>query len=249
MELPSGYRLLEYIQSSGTQYIDTGVPVTSNLGIKASIRNLAWTGSDFCNFYGVHSYNVYFALSYVKGENSLLAEVILNAALKVTYISTSPVVPYNYEIEHNYRNSGNIVVNGINYGVSYSSHIANLTLYICADNLFGSADRFSCIQLKSFQITDGNTVVRNFVPCINPSGAVGLYDLVNGRFYGNAGSGSFVAGPVMGYGGPFGRALVGGTAYEISGGRTLVNGTAYSIDKGKALVGGTVYEIYEINSA
>lgn len=39
------------------------------------------------------------------------------------------------------------------------------------------------------------------------------------------------------------KALIGGTAYEISGGKTLVGGTAYKIDKGKTLVGGTAYEI------
>lgn len=39
------------------------------------------------------------------------------------------------------------------------------------------------------------------------------------------------------------KALIGGTAYEISGGKALVGGTAYSIDKGKTLVGGTAYEV------
>lgn len=34
-----------------------------------------------------------------------------------------------------------------------------------------------------------------FVPCISPSGAVGLYDLMSDEFYGNAGSGAFTAGP------------------------------------------------------
>lgn len=39
------------------------------------------------------------------------------------------------------------------------------------------------------------------------------------------------------------KALIGGTAYEISGGKTLIDGTAYSIKNGKALVGGAVYDI------
>ena len=38
-------------------------------------------------------------------------------------------------------------------------------------------------------------VIRKFVPCKNASGAVGLYDTVNGQFYANAGTGSFTAGP------------------------------------------------------
>ena len=39
------------------------------------------------------------------------------------------------------------------------------------------------------------------------------------------------------------KALIGGTAYEISGGKTLIDGTAYSIKNGKTLVDGTAYEV------
>lgn len=35
----------------------------------------------------------------------------------------------------------------------------------------------------------------DLVPCINPNNEVGMYDMVNGSFYGNSGSGSFTAGP------------------------------------------------------
>lgn len=45
------------------------------------------------------------------------------------------------------------------------------------------------------------------------------------------------------------RALIGGTAYEISGGKTLVGGTAYSIAKGRTLVGGTGYDVPFISPA
>lgn len=39
------------------------------------------------------------------------------------------------------------------------------------------------------------------------------------------------------------KALIGGTAYEISGGKTLIDGTAFSIKNGKTLIGGTAYEV------
>jgi hypothetical protein len=39
-------------------------------------------------------------------------------------------------------------------------------------------------------------MVREFMPCIRKSdGAVGLYDFVEGVFYHNEGTGTFVAGP------------------------------------------------------
>ena len=45
------------------------------------------------------------------------------------------------------------------------------------------------------QIYNGNTIVRNYIPCINPDGEIGLYDLANSKFYTNAGTGVFTAGP------------------------------------------------------
>lgn len=49
--------------------------------------------------------------------------------------------------------------------------------------------------MYSCKIYDNETLVRNFVPCKNASGAVGLYDTVEGQFYANAGTGTFTAGP------------------------------------------------------
>ena len=39
------------------------------------------------------------------------------------------------------------------------------------------------------------------------------------------------------------KALIDGTAYEVTGGRCLVDGTAYSIQKGRTLVDGTGYDV------
>lgn len=62
------------------------------------------------------------------------------------------------------------------------------------------ADKTSdSVKAKMFgcQIYEGDAMVRDFVPCLDPSGAVGLYDLVGGNFYGNVGAGTFTAGPAV----------------------------------------------------
>ena len=53
------------------------------------------------------------------------------------------------------------------------------------------------MKLYSCQIYDNGTPVRNFIPCKNPSGVVGLYDLVDGKFYTNAVAGNFTAGETV----------------------------------------------------
>ena len=60
-------------------------------------------------------------------------------------------------------------------------------------NTVGSVSVQASARLYSCQIYDGNTLIRNYIPCINDVGEAGLWDNVNSVFYGNAGSGSFSA--------------------------------------------------------
>ena len=53
------------------------------------------------------------------------------------------------------------------------------------------------MTLCSSQIYDNGTIVRNYIPCQTSSGEIGLWDDVNEVFYGNAGTGTFTAGPVV----------------------------------------------------
>lgn len=54
-----------------------------------------------------------------------------------------------------------------------------------------------CVKARMYacKLYSDGTLVRDYVPCIDPAGAAGLYDLVGGRFYGSAGTGTFTAGP------------------------------------------------------
>lgn len=52
-------------------------------------------------------------------------------------------------------------------------------------------------KLYSTKMYFGDELVRDFVPCIDPTGTVGLYDLVNGVFYMNSKNGVLTAGPTV----------------------------------------------------
>ena len=52
---------------------------------------------------------------------------------------------------------------------------------------------YLAMRLYSFRILEGYDLKRDFVPCVEQeTGMAGLYDLVEGKFYGNAGSGEFL---------------------------------------------------------
>lgn len=71
-----------------------------------------------------------------------------------------------------------------------------VNISVFALNRSGHIIEYGSINLYSLQMYLNNTIARDFVPCIRDSdGTVGMYDLVEQKFYGNAGSGSFTAGP------------------------------------------------------
>ena len=65
-------------------------------------------------------------------------------------------------------------------------------------HVFGTGQGTCKAVIEYLTIWESDTRVRDFIPCKNPSGTVGLYDTVNGTFYGNAGTGTFIAGPGIG---------------------------------------------------
>ena len=50
------------------------------------------------------------------------------------------------------------------------------------------------MKLYYLEIYDNGLLVRSFVPCIrDEDGTIGLYDVVNNKFYTNQGTGSFMS--------------------------------------------------------
>lgn len=179
--LPSGYTQLEYIQSSGTQYVDTGVKPdqTYTLEVKyqtvqtsaggISVSDQSWQSNGF----GIWCNAVVFG-------NQTSQDVTLYGAdpIEVTL------------------NQGGLVVNGEQvWTPTAATFMAAANMTICALNRNGSIAEKLTGKIYYVRLLSNGQAVRDFVPCKNASGAVGLYDTVEGQFYANAGTGTFTAGP------------------------------------------------------
>lgn len=174
--LPSGYTELVYIQSSGTQYIDT--EITDCIKLVADIQFIN-TGSRALMGYGTAS-GQYFGIS-AKGYLELGS----------TNVSTVSGLERNIVTFELADGATTLTANGVTISRARSKDpsanfclFGNLTSYPC------SAKIFSC------QIYTNGALIRDFAPCVDPNGNIGLYDIVNSKFYGNAGSGSFVGSEV-----------------------------------------------------
>ena len=101
-------------------------------------------------------------------------------------------------------------LNGVKLTTSAATFNTGTNLMLFVRNTNGTLNNYAIAKLYACSIySDETTMIRNFIPCKNPSGVIGLYDLVNNQFYQNAGTGTFIAGPeipsIEDKGGPFWR--------------------------------------------
>lgn len=235
--LPSGYTKLDYIESSGTQYIDTGVSSFPAQGTRV-ILDVNWLSGLGCYFGCTQSQRNWYVdasqptkiySGYLdEGKSADIATVIGRYTVDKNGISTN--------------------VNGVKIQHASANTSILKSIYLLANNgssgVSGIAD---AARIYSCKISSSSGLIRQFVPCKNSSGEVGLYDEVNDVFYGNAGTGVFIAGPEVPISGSGGggkhKTLIAGTSYGIKSGRTLIGSTGYDIKKGRTLIGGTGYDI------
>ncbi len=200
--LPDGYTRLQYIQSSGTQYIDTGVKGNQNtkVEIKYSFYQTSSTTGSGRIFGSRGNGSTNSANAFVIGTNSGI--VSLSTTLFMQYgsnsaASTTEKIVLNkwFSIVHS-RTTHN--VNGVDYGVEYSSTTFTTPFNL---KLFGFDNYGTTLtgvgRMAYAKIWNGDTLIRDFIPAKNSSNVVGMYDTVSKTFFTNAGSGTFTAGPVV----------------------------------------------------
>ena len=185
--LPEGYTELEYIESTGTQYIDTGFKPNQDTRVVMDVSD-ASASSGTAALFGGRTAN----------GSSAFAIWALSGVIRSDYGSNLLQTNQPYATVQSIDKNKNVVVlNEIENTQPHSTFQAdaNLAIFTINDAASGIDSRMISMQLHSCQIYDNGTLIRDFVPSQDPTGNVGLYDLVGAQFYGNAGTGAFVAGP------------------------------------------------------
>ena len=188
--LPTGYTQLEYIESTGTQYIDTGYNLTSEVlkydlefetTSSTSSFTLIGNSDDGDTNFGINFYSNRF---YVGTSRWLLSGNSWTKNQK-----------YHKTIEAN-NGTLTVITDGVSQSATYTSTLykkSSIALFACkCDTKFSNSGSYA--KVYQAKIYDNNVMVRNFVPAKDSSNVVGMYDLVEGKFYTNKGTGTFVAG-------------------------------------------------------
>lgn len=187
-QLPTEYQEVEYIQSSGTQYIDTGYkPTSNNLRIACEFEYTADHSAS--SVFGSESSSKYSIVPY--GAPGFYVGSSIQLLVQTTALNTK------YALDA-HANAGTLTVslNGTANSASYSGSIlTTVNIGVFCNIIAGVANQFCSMKLYAMYIYDNGNLVRDFVPCYRkPDNVAGLYDLVNNVFYTNAGSGVFAVG-------------------------------------------------------
>lgn len=192
------YTELEYIESTGTQYIDTGIKLAPGYTVKLKFMD---TGSS-TNF----EQKSYFGSL----ESTRLNRFRFNGGDGVFYVSL--LNSTNYYSDNSYTPSDNTLYEielcaksgnqyfSVNGEKVYTATTTNLGSATCNALIFsvsngGTVDTFSAMRLYYCQILDANdNLVRDFIPVLDGNGVVCLYDKTTGAYFYNQGTGSFIPG-------------------------------------------------------
>ena len=190
-ELPKGYTQLDYIQSTGTQYIDTGVkPVNASYEITMSNPTATVT----VGTYAAGVYSTPIIMLYFQTTSNIIRT-------NVNGVISDAIPLYNGLTTAKYDNTTGIFsYNGQQSQKEPQTFSSNDNFYLFAANNSGTPyhlERIQTLRIHSAKLWNNNILVRNMIPCKNSNNEVGMYDTVNKEFYPNAGTGNFVEGNIL----------------------------------------------------
>lgn len=179
--LPGGYTQLSYLQSNGTQYINTEYLCkhsdTYDIGVTpiTTTNNQTYIGNR-----GNDVYNIISLRFFMLGTNAYQGHAYLSA--NVFYaLFLSPTMA---------------TINGVSDVLNIGVIDLNLPVYLfCCGLSYTRPFQPAITKLHYARIYDNGVLVRDMLPAQRDSDSVlGMYDTVNNTFYTNAGIGTFSAG-------------------------------------------------------
>lgn len=181
--LPEGYTELEYIRSDGGQHIDALVTPTQNTRV-----NIKFSTSE------TGSHTVFGSdIDWTENGFALGVGFAHYGKANRTISGLSDGNPHDVDFKKNV-----VAVDGATVStMEIATFSLSYNLAIFANNRSGSIQEKTKMALYYCKIYENENAIRDFIPCQDPSGNIGLYDVISGEFYGNAGTGSFTAGPVV----------------------------------------------------
>lgn len=179
--LPSGYKKLDYIETTGTQWIDTGFVPNQDSRI-------------VCEFMFFDGNGIYGTRQSTSSRN--FAMRVISSQWQPGYgtVLGSTGIACDNEWHTADQNKNVFYIDGVlarefEYTTFKAPKPIGLGCINANNSVYYGEGRY-----RNCQIYDNGVLVRDLIPCKTADGEVGMYDTLNAVFYGNAGTGTLVAG-------------------------------------------------------
>lgn len=181
-EMP--YTKIKYIESTGTQYIDTKYICGNDVLIETEFEYLQ-IDSVFRCIYGKQTKTA--------AEDAITVSQAVNYTVQA-YWRTN-LTPFTLEKDRRYKmlqSQNALVLDGVDYG-GWSSSItkSQLTMYLMARNNNGSAGNFFKGRIYGFKIYESNILAMDLIPVLDSSKVPCFYDKISNELLYNKGTGEF----------------------------------------------------------
>ena len=199
--LPEEYQQVEYLESTGTQYININYPYDStNTTYKVNCMfQMTTVNSPYQAVYGAYTSEQHNSFRLLRSNNDSSLLITTNGRAGGNNNSQNVGSIFNvFTINHTYDS---YTINNLTTNSSWTNNSpvhgggsdTNSQFYLFSQTPTGC---LASERIHYFKLYTGTTLVRNFVPCYCKSdGKPGMYDTIDGVFYTNAGSDEFILGP------------------------------------------------------
>lgn len=185
---------VEYLESTGTQYIDTGVNTTNTLGFDVKFEWDTWNTAN-SRFMGVIKQDGSNYLRHHSSDSTQTFQYFVSNA--ATIIQDPAVTGVKHDFKFN-SNTRKYTFDDIEINESSSATFnTGLNYWLFGRNSnTESLKNYASLKIYSAALYDNtNTALRKFVPAIM-NGRIGMYDKITKTLYENAGTGDFIAGKI-----------------------------------------------------
>lgn len=197
ISIPYGYKRCTFLESSGTQYINTNYVATNNTGAYAK-----WSLTNIKNYSNVLSSlgistddtaDSIFMLPHWNGDNNTYLGAFMSRSENILRLEnqTAPTLYSVHESHLNYYNNSEAYIDTTLMGSidnTYENLENDLPLYLFGCNKLNSLSTNDSMIGRIYRviITEGEEVVMDLIPCLDDNGKPCMYDLVTQTPFYNA---------------------------------------------------------------
>ena len=191
MALPSGYTPLEYIESTGSQYVDTGFKPNQDTRVVCDFQVIG-TATTWRSIFGTrnNTSNANTFAFWIDGSGKFGS--FYTPSGSIAYFPTTLSATGRHVVDMN-KNVSTIGADVVTQ--TYQTISCGYSLYLFAVNTANTAEHYCPVRIYSCKVFDNGTIIRDYLPVQRSDGEVGLLDQVNFVFYPDAAGVGFVAGP------------------------------------------------------